>query len=141
MSEENSNNIFINGKQQIIEMLRYMPMNERNKLISNIRMRNATMARELSEQSLAYKDLDSLDDDKLAMILRTVNPAVIGLALYLSPSKFQRRCLGLVERNIAEKAYQIMTYDLSSKKVECERAQQKILTSAIELLRKNLITF
>ena len=141
MSENNSNNVFINGKQQIIEMLRYMPMNERNKLISNIRLRNATMARELSEQSLSYSDLDNLDEDKLALVLRTINPAVIGLALYLSPRKFQRKCLGVLERTLAEKAYQIMTYDLSSKRTECERAQQKILQSAIELVRKNVINF
>ena len=141
MSEQNSNNIFINGKQQIIEMLRYMPMPERNKLISNIRMRNATMARELSEQSLSYKDLESLSDDKLSVVLKTVNPAVIGLALYLSPSKFQRKCLSVLDRSVAEKAYQIMTYDLSSKKTECERAQQKMLNAAIELVRKNIINF
>lgn len=141
MSDNNTNNVFINGKQQIIEMLRFMSMSERKKLIANIRMRNATMARELSEQSLSYNDLQGLDDDKLALVLRTVNPAIIGLALYLSPSNFQRRCLGVLERPIAENAYQVMTYDLSGKKAECERAQQKILQNAIELVRKNLLTF
>lgn len=141
MSESGQNNVFINGKQQIIDMLRFMSLAERRKLITNISARNATMARELSEQSFSYKDLQSLDDDQLSTVLRTVNPSIIGLALYLSPKEFQRKCLSVIERNIAEKAFQIMTYDLSGKRMECERAQQKILQSAIDLSRRGIIRF
>lgn len=141
MNQDNQKGIFINGKQQIIDMLRAMSMDERKKLISNIKSKNAPMARELSEQSFSYRDLQTLPDSQLAIVLKTVNPAIIGLALYLSPSQFQRKCLGVLERSIAEKAYQIMSYDLSGKRNECERAQQKILQNAVSLVRKNLIQF
>ena len=56
-NKKSNENIYINGKGQIIEMLKIMPMAEKMKLLKNIGLRNAPMARELSEESLSFASM------------------------------------------------------------------------------------
>ena len=139
-SNSKQNGIFINGKKQVIELLQHMPESDRKKLLDNIKLRNAIMARELSEQSLSFRDLFQLDDHLVRRILQNVEPTIIGLALFLSPINVQRKALSLMERENAEVAFGIMNQSLYHKKLECQKAQNKILQIAIQLSRKNLIT-
>lgn len=138
-SNSKQNGIFINGKQQIVELLQFMSDAERTKLLNNIKMRNAVMARELSEKSLSFRDLFQLDDHIVRRILQNNNPTIIGLALFISPTNVQRKALQLMEREDAEKAFQIMNKNLSHKRAECQKAQDKILQVAIQLSRRSLI--
>lgn len=133
------NGIFINGKKQIVELLQFMSDSERKKLLHNIKMRNAVMARELSEKSLSFRDLFQLDDHIVRRILQNNNPTIIGLALFVSPINVQRKALQLMERDDAEQAFGIMSKNLSHKRVECQKAQEKILQMAIQLSRRSLI--
>jgi flagellar motor switch protein FliG len=139
MDNTTNGGIFINGKKQIIDMLQFMNEEERTKLLTNIKNRNAPMARELSEQSLSFRDLFQLDDSVTRRILQHINPTIIGLALFLSSTKIQRKTLSLMERVDAEEAFKIMNQNLSHKKNECKKAQDKILSTAIQLSRRNLI--
>lgn len=141
MESQSDKGIFINGKQQIIEMLQFMNESDKQRLLKNISARNAIMGRELAEQSFSLKDLIRLNDHALTLVLRYSNAPIIGLALYLLPVDFQRRALSLMERSSAENAYHIMSQNLSSKKIECQRAQKKLLEAAIELSRRNQISF
>lgn len=131
--------IFINGKKQIIEMLRFMDEDDRKKLLKNISIRNSAMARELTEKSYTIKDIMRLENSQLSTLLNNINPTIIGLALNLLNTQFQRKALGLMDRNSAEHAYSVMTQNLSSKKVECERALQKIVDTAIELSKRKIL--
>jgi flagellar motor switch protein FliG len=141
-NEQNSEKgIYINGKQQAIELLQALAPEERKKLLRNMSARNVVMTRELSEQCFSFRDLEVLTDQDLTKVLRMTNPIIIGLAITLSPRKFQRKALSLMERTLAEQAYEIMTKDLSSKRNECFRAQQKMLDTAIQLSRKKIISF
>ena len=133
------NGIFINGKKQVVELLQFMSDAERKKLLDNIRLRNAVMAQELSEKSLSFRDLFQLEDHIVSRILQNMNPTIIGLALFLSPINVQRKALQLMNRDEAEKAFHIMSQNLSHKKIECQKAQDKILQAAIQLSRRNLI--
>lgn len=134
------NGIFINGKKQVVELLQFMSDAERKKLLNNIKMRNAVMARELSEKSLSFRDLFQLEDHIVRRILQNINPTIIGLALFLSPINVQRKALTLMEREDAEQAFTIMNKNLSHKKIECQKAQEKILQVAIQLSRRSLIS-
>lgn len=136
--QNNEKGIFINGKKQIIEMLRFMDEDDRKKLLNNISLRNSSMARELAEKSYTIRDIVKLDDSELRSLVNYINPTVIGLALYLLPTQFQRRTLGLMNRENAEHAFSIMSQNLSNKKTECERAIQKVVDTAIELSKKNI---
>ena len=136
-NESNQNNIFINGRQQIIEMLQYMEEGEKQKLLNNIKLRNASMAKELSEQSFSFKNLFSLSRKSLERIFSKVNPAIIGLALYPLDPKLQRKALMSLDRGLAEEAFHIMKQNLSHKKQETQRAQEKIVQIAIQLSKQN----
>ena len=139
MSDTTESGIFINGKKQIVDMLQFMSEAERKKLLSNIKARNASMARELSEKSLSFRDLFQLEDHIVRRILQHINPTIIGLALFLSSTKVQRKTLTLMQREDAEEAFRIMNQNLSHKKIECKKAQDKILATAIQLSRRNMI--
>lgn len=132
--------IFINGKQQIIEMLQFMPEQEREKLLKNIKLRNAVMGRELAEKSLSFNSIVKLSNESLRAIFNQANPAIIGLALYTSSKSLQRKVLSSIDRDLAERAFSIMSEDLSNKAIECKRAQEKIIQKAILLSRNKKIS-
>lgn len=136
---DNKNGYYIDGKKQAIELLQHLDGEERNKLLKNIALRNSSMARELSERSYSFKDLLTADAETLEKVTQVTTPAIIGLALYLTSKSFQRKVLTIMTRDRAEQAFKIMSSDLSSKRQECLKAQNKILSNAIELSRKNLI--
>src|SRR5690606_15348838 len=111
--------IFINGKEQIIELLQFLPDDEKKKLLGNIKARNASMAKELSEKSLSFTNILNLDEDSIRKVFSGCSPAIIGLALSLVNRNFQRKVLSVIPRESAETAFQIMGRDLSSKRREC----------------------
>ncbi|MBT4791403.1 MAG: hypothetical protein HON90_07515 [Halobacteriovoraceae bacterium] len=139
MTEKTEQGIFINGKQQIIEMLQFMNEKDKQKLLGNIRQRNAVMARELSEQSFSFKSLFQISQTGLKKIFSDVNPAIVALALYPLETSLQRRALLVMERHDAEKAFSIMNQNLADKSTESKRAQDKIIQRAIQLSRQQQI--
>lgn len=131
---------YLNGKKQVIEMLQFMEEKEKKKLLNQIGLRNPAMAKELSEQSLSFKNLLKAQDSDLEKIFQLTAPAIAGLALYLTPQSFQRRALKAMNRAKAEQAYNVMSRDLSDKKQECLKAQNRLLQNAIELSRRGIIS-
>jgi flagellar motor switch protein FliG len=140
-SDNNENNIYINGKQQVVELLRYMETSEKTKLLRNLKGRNPTLAKELSEQCFSFENIWGLNDEDLSKVLSGVKSVILGLALNQSSIKNQKRSLSLIARDQAIKAYEVMTKDLSDNRRECMRAQEKILEYALELNRKQIIRF
>ena len=139
-NNEEQQGIFINGRQQIIEMLQYMNPKEKTKLLNNIKLRNASMAKELSEQSLSFNSLEQLSTTALNKIFSSNNPAIIGLSLYHASTSFQKKVLSSIDRTQAEQAFSIMNKNLEDKKNECKRAQEKIIQNAINLSRRQQIS-
>ena len=140
MEKSENQGIFINGKQQIIEMLQFMNQNERQQLLQNIRTKNAAVARELTEKSFSFKDLAKLNEVSIKRVFSQCNPAIVGLALYAAPVNLQRKVLSSLDRGFAERAFEIMNKNLATKALECERAQNKILQIAIKLSRSQQIS-
>lgn len=138
MTNENQG-VFINGKEQIIELLQFLPDSEKQKLLLNIKARNASMAKELSEKSLSFNNILDLEEESLKKVFSVCSPAIIGLALSLATRLNQRKVLSVIARESAEQAFQIMNRDLSTKRRECIKAQEKIVETAISLSRRNII--
>ena len=143
MSQNSAENggVFINGKGQVIELLRKMDASDKAKLLKNLRLRNPTLAKELTESCLSFESIWDLNEDALKTVVSQIKPAILGLALSLVHVKNQRRALSLISRDNAVKAFEIMQKDLSSNRSECYRAQQKILELAINLQRNRIIQF
>ncbi|MBL7665589.1 MAG: hypothetical protein JNM93_10690 [Bacteriovoracaceae bacterium] len=139
MHLESKEKIRVNGKQQMIDLLKFMEGEEKTNLIRNIVKRNPTLARELMEASFNFKSLNNMSDDKIVLVLGYVNNAVIGLALKNSPASFQRRVLSLLERSRAEEAFGILQrtgHAISS----VLKAQEKIVSVAVALSKKKQIS-
>lgn len=143
MSQKNAENggVFINGKRQVIELLQQMDAGDKAKLLKNLRVRNPSLAKELTESCLSFESIWDLDDECLKTVVSQVQPAILGLALSLVHVKNQRRALSMISRDMALKAFEIMQKDLTSNRNECLRAQQKILELAVNLNRNRIIQF
>ncbi len=142
MSQKNpENGIFINGKNQVIELLQRMDARDKATLLKNLRARNPSLAKELTESCISFESIWDLDDEGLRTLVSQVQPAVLGLALSLIHVKNQRRALSLISREAAMKAFEIMKKDLSANRSECFRAQQKIVDLALNLHRGRIIQF
>ncbi len=142
MSSNNSEKgIFINGKKQVIELLQKMEASDKSTLLKNLRNRNPSLAKELTESCISFESIWDLTDECLKTLVTQINPAVLGLALSLVHVKNQRRALSLTNRATALKAFEVMQTDLSSNRNECYRAQQKILEIAMSLHRNRVIQF
>lgn len=143
MSQKNAENggVFINGKKQVIELLQRMDSIDKAKLLRNLRTRNPSLAKELTESCISFESIWDLDDEGLKTLVSQVQPAILGLALSLVHVKNQRRALSMVSREMAIKAFEIMQKDLTGNRNECMRAQHKILEHALNLHRNRIIQF
>ena len=114
---------------------------DKARLLKNLRTRNPTLAKELTESCLSFESIWDLEDECLKTVVSQIQPAILGLALSLVHVKNQRRALSLISREMALKAFDIMQKDLTSNRSECIRAQSKILELAVNLNRNRIIQF
>lgn len=133
--------IFINGKNQVIELLQRMEAGDKARLLRNLRTRNPALAKELTESCISFESIWDLDDEGLKTVVSQMQPTILGLALSLVHVKNQRRALSMISRDMAIKAFEIMQKDLTSNRNECIRAQQKVLELAMNLHRNRVIQF
>lgn len=140
MSGQENTGVYLNGKKQVIELLKKMEGSDKATLLRNLKARNPILAKELAESCVNFDSIWSLDDNALRSVLSHVQPTILGLALYITQVKNQRRALALIERPQAMRAFEIMQKDLSGNRNECVRAQQKILEFAMKLHKNQIIT-
>jgi flagellar motor switch protein FliG len=142
VSQKNTENgVFINGKKQVIELLQSMDSVDKAKLLKNLRTRNPSLAKELTELCISFESLWDLNDECLKTVVSQIQPTILGLALSLVHVKNQRRVLSLISREMALKAFDIMQKDLTGNRNECIKAQHKILDLALSLHRNRIIQF
>ena len=137
--ENNQGKIFINGKQQLIDMLQFMTEEERMVLVKNIYNRNPQLANELFEKSLKFESIASLTNDDLQRLLGYTNAQVMGVALKGVPQNLQRRVLSLAQRSYAEEAFKVMNSTLRNEARDVTRAQDRIVSTLISLSKKKVI--
>lgn len=129
MSEnQKSEQIFINGRGQIVEMLKIMPREEREKILRNVAVRNKQLAMELGQECLSFNDLERLGDDDLSYIIERIKAPILGIALKGAKQEFQRRVLRLARREYAEEAYETMLGKVMNGSKDIQRAQNKIMS-------------
>ena len=133
--------VYINGKAQIIEMLQYMQPEAREKLLKNIRLRNASMAQELVRESMTFDVVENLGDEDWQKIFNYVDARILGVALKMSNRNFQRRLLKLAPREYAEIAYDVMTTPIENGVDKSKRAQRRIIEMVSSLSQKRLINY
>ncbi|MAW06708.1 MAG: hypothetical protein CME61_00335 [Halobacteriovoraceae bacterium] len=120
--------VFINGKSQAISMLKLLTKSERMRIISAIRIKNPSLADELNNQSISFKDIELLNNESLMNLSRKIRPEILGIALKGMSVDFQKRILRVMDRENAQAAYAALTKPLSSTKSDLiQRAQNKVM--------------
>lgn len=126
MSTPKSNDIFINGRGQMIDMLKLMKPHERNKLLNNIRMQHAPLADDLSINSVGVEHIKNLSPYQIKSIFQFVQAPILGIALRGLDVGLQKKVLKIADRSYAEEAYKFMTMKLESEDRDIPRAQEKV---------------
>ncbi len=139
MQTTNETGTFINGRAQVVEMLKIMPHNERELLLKNMRMRNPNLVNELVEESLSFNQLTHLEEHEIQLVLQYVQPPILGVALKNTSQAVQRHILSIVPRNYAEEAFKTMMTPIANEHRDSERAQSKITGVMISLGKKRRI--
>jgi len=141
MEANSQNGIFINGKGQMIEMLKFMNADERSTLLKNIQLRNPALAKELYAESITFDTVYALDDVDLTHLIQFVKAPIFGVALKRSPKEFQKTLLSLAPRAYAEEAYSYLMKELgSTENRDVERAKKRVSDTIAALNNRGRIT-
>ncbi len=141
--EANKDNggIFINGKAQIIEMLKFMNSDERATLLKNIQMRNPTLAKELYAESITFNTIYALDDVDLVQVIKFIKAPILGVALKECEKTFQKKVLTLLPRESAEEAYSYLVKNLgSTESRDIQRARKRVTDTIVALNNRGRLT-
>lgn len=141
MAENQGPSIFINGKNQIVEMLKYMSPQHKKNLLANIRLKNPSLAEELTASGMDFSLVGELNDRDICKIFSHVDAPIFGIALRGMNESFQKRILSLSPRNYAESAYMVMIKRLANEDILVKRAQKKIANIINLLNQKQIINF
>lgn len=127
--------VFINGKAQIIEMLKIMPPDQKTTLLKNLRLKNPQLVEELLEHNVNFNTLFDLNDYEMKAIVARVDPSILGLALKNVASIYQKKVLSMMPRDNAEKTFEIMRKKIEGEKKFIEKAQARITQLLLSLHR------
>ena len=127
---------YINGKGQIVDMLKMMNPDEKKTLLKNIRLRNPSLALELSEKSFLFKNIEHFSDESLQILINYLQAPILGLAIKTSTVKLQRRVLALAHREYAEEAFKVLQTPLQNEMNAINRAQDRVISTIMTLFRR-----
>lgn len=132
--QDKKDGIFINGREQALEILRMLSPEERSRILNNINLRNQSLASDLKQNSVSEKDMESYPISSYNLIFNRVKPEVLGLALQQTDKNFQRHILKSAERSYAEKAFKTLMMEIPQSKLETiKRAKRIVLTELVQV--------
>lgn len=139
MEQDNTANVFINGRAQILEMFQYLEPDERERLLRQIRPRNPQLADEIAESAITFKALVDLPDTTIEKILSYIKAPILGVALKSLNVQGQRKVLSLCERQFAEQAFKVMNTRLTNEARDIDRACARVKAVMTALAKKKII--
>ena len=132
--------IFLNGKAQLAEMLKFMTNEEKQRIIKVIRSKNPALAEELVSQSVGFETIERFSENQLLLISGFINSAIMGMALKGSNQNVQRKILSSVPKDYAKQAYQVMVKPIQRETETIQKAQNKVAHIVAGLIRQKRIT-
>ena len=139
MIQNQNRGIFVNGKNQVMEMLKYMTPQHKENILNHIRLKNPSLADELTLGCLDFSLLEKLDDNDIRRIFTHVDPVVFGLAIRPVNRSLQKHLLSRASRDYAEVAYESMTKVLKNEASLISKAQRKTMEVLTLLIRRQII--
>ncbi len=141
MKEQNTatdNQIFINGKSQIIEMFKILRPEEKQTLLKNINKKNPQLVKELMENDISFNSLFELEDHYILKVLEKISPSIMGLALKNIDKELQRKVLMLSPRSYAQEAFEVMSARLNNERENIAKARSRITQILLYLYQKKI---
>ena len=133
--------IFLDGKNQVADILSSFSPREKNQILSHIKKHQPQLAEELFEQSLSLDILGQLHSLALKKVTSSLSPGIFGLALKAQPLGEQKKILSRLERSYAEKAFEVMQSSLKKEESHIKKACQRVKKAINHLLKNKTITF
>lgn len=137
-SSQNEKGVFINGRGQVVDLLRTLQDTEREKILKILKIKNPAMARDLTIQCLTFHYFINLDHEKIKIACQYISGNVLGFALSDQTIQNQKMILSIVERKKAMEAFQIISGEKGSQS-ETQKSQRKIVQIVAELIDKKVI--
>jgi len=138
--EDPKERIPVNGKAQIIDMLRVMPVDERRALLKNMGQMDKKRTVELMELSISMSNIEGLEESEIQLIVESCSAPVLGVALKNCPEGLQRKALRSLDRKKAEEAFEMLSTAISDEKENIMRAQRRVLQTALDLHKKGAVS-
>jgi flagellar motor switch protein FliG len=130
--------IIINGRAQVVEILKRLPEDHKNKILKSLKGKNSSLAHELTWQTLTFDGLKELKEAQIKLLLDYVSSPVIAIALFDQDVEVQKRFLGNVSRERAREIFQQLKSQTPSL-INCKKAQNKITDIATTLIQKKAL--
>jgi flagellar motor switch protein FliG len=136
----NVNDIVINGRAQVVEILKKLPYQEKQKIINEVLKKNPSLGKELNIQCYGIQNVFSLESSTLKIVLEYSSSQVIALAISNEDIPLQQKILTLMPR---EKALQTLNIirNQSYSEYDQEKAKNKLIDITMSLANNKNITF
>lgn len=137
-ASQNEKGVFINGRGQVVDLLRTLQETEREKILKILKIKNPAMARDLTIQCLTFNYFIHLDQEKMNIACQYISGNVLGYALSDQNIQVQKMILNIIERKKAVEAFQIIS-EYRGTQTETQKSQRKIIQIVAELIDKKVI--
>ena len=128
---ENKTGIYINGKEQALEILKLLSHDERTRILNSINLKNPSLASELRQNSMSSRDMQEYSTSDFKKIFNLVKPEILGLALKQTSMIFQKKILKMAPRSYAENAFKTLMIDIPPSKAETVTRAKKLVVSEL----------
>ena len=88
---------------------------------------------------LTFNKIFNLDDKSIRLLIKQINPSILGVSLKGSPINQQRRVLSLAQRDYAERAFAMLTNAINDEENSIIKSQQKVIESIGSLNKMGLL--
>ena len=139
MAKQTTNGVFLNGKNKLIKMLQALTEKENDSLLERVGRKNPKLAEELKFKSITFSKIFNLDDKGIKLLIKQINPSILGVSLKGSPINQQRRVLSLAQREYAERAFAMLTNAINDEENSIIKSQQKVIESIGSLNKMGLL--
>lgn len=127
----------INGRKQIVDLLRAMPLGEKKKLLKNMALKNPQLVQEMMQEGVSFEQLEYLTEEQLSTLFNYIDANTMGMALKNSPNTLQKYFLRKAPKNYAENAYVVMMTATNEETKKVELAKDKVMNMAAQLFGQN----
>ena len=130
--------IIINGRAQVIELLKKLPNDNKEKILASVKQKNPKLAKELSMHTITFESFLELEDIKIAIALPYISNRILALALKSLNHERQGKILKSLNKTRAIEVFGIIRSDTASLQ-DSMKARDKIAQILSSLYQSELL--